>query len=206
VRERAPQATTLRTAPISRQPTPPLMLRCVNVEPADFRAAIGQFATGVTIVTTLDGERPSGITVNAFASVSLEPSLVMIALDRRRFIVPAIEATGRYAVNVLAEDQQWLSDCFAGANVTPGREAFCGASWRPGQTGLPLLAGATAVMECRIVERIELGDHLLFVGAVEAVAMQEPEAPPLLYHRRRYLRIERASTAQVTGKPENPAD
>lgn len=182
------------------------MLRCVNVEPADFRAAIGQFATGVTIVTTLDGERPSGITVNAFASVSLEPSLVMIALDRRRFIVPAIEATGRYAVNVLAEDQQWLSDCFAGANVTPGREAFCGASWRPGQTGLPLLAGATAVMECRIVERIELGDHLLFVGAVEAVAMQEPEAPPLLYHRRRYLRIERASTAQVTGKPENPAD
>jgi flavin reductase (DIM6/NTAB) family NADH-FMN oxidoreductase RutF len=174
----------------------------VTVPAADFRTAIGQFATGVTIVTTLDGDRPVGITVNAFASVSLEPALVMIALDHRRYIVPAIEAGGRYAVNVLAEDQQWLSDCFAGANVTPNREAFCGAAWHPGQTGLPLLGGAVASIECRVVQRIPLGDHLVFVGAVEAVRLQEPDAPPLLYHRRRYLRIERASTAQVVGKPE----
>jgi len=178
----------------------------VTVPPADFRAAIGQFATGVTIVTSLDGDQPVGITVNAFASVSLDPALVMIALDHRRFIVPFLEVSGRYAVNVLAEDQQWLSDCFAGANVTPGRGAFCGASWRPGQTGLPLLAGAAAAIECRVAERIPLGDHLVFVGAVEAVTLQEPDAPPLLYHRRRYLRIERASTAQVIGKPESPAN
>ncbi len=184
----------------------PSILRRVTVPAVDFRTAIGQFATGVTIVTTLDGDRPVGITVNAFASVSLEPALVMIALDHRRYIVPAIEAGGRYAVSVLTEDQQWLSDCFAGANVTPNREAFCGASWHPGQTGMPLLSGAIASIECRVAQRIPLGDHLLFVGTVEAVTLQEPDAPPLLYHRRRYLRIERASTALVTGKPEGRPD
>jgi flavin reductase (DIM6/NTAB) family NADH-FMN oxidoreductase RutF len=175
----------------------------VTVLAAEFRAAIGQFATGVTIVTTLDDSRPVGITVNAFASVSLEPPLVMVALDQRRFIIPAIEASGRYAVNVLVEDQQWLSDCFAGANVNPSRDAFCGAPWHPGQTGLPLIAGAIAALECRVVERIALGDHRLFIGAVEAVGVWEPDAPPLLYHRRRYLRIERATTAQVIGKPDS---
>jgi 3-hydroxy-9,10-secoandrosta-1,3,5(10)-triene-9,17-dione monooxygenase reductase component len=178
----------------------------VTVPAVDFRAAIGQFATGVTIVTALDHGRPVGITVNAFASMSLEPALVAIALDHRRFIVPAIEASGRYAVNILAEDQQWLSDCFAGANVTPNREAFCGAPWHPGRTGLPLLAGTTASLECLVVERIPLGDHLIFVGSVEAVSASEPDAPPLLYHRRRYLRIERATTVQVVGKPESAGD
>ena len=175
----------------------------MTVPAAEFRAAIGQFATGVTIVTALDDDRPVGITVNAFASMSLEPALVAIALDHRRFIIPMIEASGRFAVNVLAEDQQWLSDCFAGANVTPGREAFCGAAWHPGRTGLPLLSGATATLECRVAERIALGDHLVFIGSVEVASVAEFDAPPLLYHRRRYLRIERASTSQVVGKPES---
>ena len=167
---------------------------------------MGQFATGVTVVTALDGEgRPLGITVNALSSVSLEPALVMIALDRRRYIVPTIEATGRYAVNVLAEDQQWLSDCFAGANVTPGREAFCGASWRAGVTGLPLLDGVIGTMECAVIDRVSAGDHYLYVARVEALSLDDPEAPPLLYHRKRYLRIERATTAQLVGKPESPA-
>jgi len=178
----------------------------VTQHSADFRTAMGQFATGVTVVTTLDGDRPQGITVNALASVSLEPPLVLVALDRRRFIVPALEACGRYAVCILAEDQQWLSDCFAGANVTPGREAFCGAAWAPGATGLPLLHGAAASLECTVVNRIEAGDHLLFVGHVDAVALHDETAPPLLYHRRRYLRIERATTTTVAGKPESPAD
>ena len=184
----------------------PRILPPVSVHPAEFRFAIGQFATGVTIVTALDGDKPVGITVNAFGSMSLEPPLVAIALDRRRYIVPMVEATGRYAVNVLAEDQQWLSDCFAGANVNPSRAAFCGAPWYPGQTGLPLIGGTTASLECRVVQRIELGDHLVFVASVEAITVAEPDAPPLLYHRRRYLRIERASTAQVVGKPESAGD
>ena len=180
------------------------MLSGVNVSTADFRTVMGQFATGVTVVTALDGDRPAGITVNALTSVSLDPAIVVIALDRKRFIVPAIDASRRYAVNVLAEDQQWLSDCFAGANVTPNRDAFCGAAWRPGQTGLPLLEGAIAAMECEVTDRFEVGDHFLYVGAVRALALDEPGAPPLLYHRKRYLRIERATTATVAGKPESP--
>jgi len=180
------------------------MLPPVNVSTADFRTVMGQFATGVTVVTALDGELPQGITVNALTSVSLEPPLVVIALDRKRFIVPTIEASGRYAVNILAEHQQWLSDCFAGASVTPNRDAFCGASWRPGAGGLPLLDGAIATMECAVINRFEVGDHHLFVGRVDGLGLQEPDAPPLLYHRRRYLRIERATTSPVTGKPESP--
>jgi len=180
------------------------MLSGVNVSTADFRTVMGQFATGVTVVTALDGDAPQGITVNALTSVSLDPAVVVIALDRKRFIVPAIDASRRYAVNVLAEDQQWLSDCFAGANVTPSRDAFCGAAWRPGQTGLPLLEGAIAAMECAVIDRFEVGDHFLYVGEVRALALDEPGAPPLLYHRKRYLRIERATTATVAGKPESP--
>lgn len=176
----------------------------VNVPTADFRTVMGQFATGVTVVTALDGDRPQGITVNALTSVSLDPAIVMIALDRRRFICPAIDARGAYAVNILAEHQQWLSDCFAGANVTPNRDAFCGAAWSPGETGLPILEGAIATLECRVLDRFEVGDHYLYVGAVDALTLPEPEAPPLLYHRRRYLRIEQATTSALAGKPESP--
>lgn len=176
----------------------------MSVDTAHFRTAIGQFATGVTVVTAFDGERPQGITVNALSSVSLEPPLVMIALDRRRFIVPAIEATGRYAINVLTEHQQAMSDCFAGAAVTPDRDAFCGASWHRGATEVPVLDGVIAAMECAVVERFTVGDHLLFVGRVEATSMPDGEAPPLLYHRRRYLRIERATSTRVVGRPESP--
>jgi flavin reductase (DIM6/NTAB) family NADH-FMN oxidoreductase RutF len=182
----------------------PRILTGVNVSTADFRTVMGQFATGVTVVTALAGDRPQGITVNALTSVSLDPATIVIALDRKRFIVPAIDAARRYAVNILTEDQQWLSDCFAGAAVTPNRDQFCGAAWRPGATGQPLLDGAIAAMECDVVDRFEVGDHYLYVGRVQALELEEPTAPPLLYHRRRYLRIERATTARVVGKPESP--
>lgn len=177
----------------------------MTVPSIDFRSAMAHFATGVSVVTTLDGDRPQGITVNALTSVSLDPPLVLIALDRNRFILPALEASGRYAVNILAEDQQALSDCFAGADVTPNRDAFCGAAWRPGATGMPVLDGAIAHLECSVVDRFAVGDHYLYVGRVEACGEDHAAAPPLLYHRRRYLRIERSTTAIVAGKPESPA-
>jgi flavin reductase (DIM6/NTAB) family NADH-FMN oxidoreductase RutF len=177
----------------------------MTVPGVDFRSIMAHFATGVTVVTALSDGRPQGITVNAVASVSLDPPLVVIALDRSRFIVPTIEATGRYAVNVLAEEQQGLSDCFAGANVTPDRDAFCGAAWRAGTTGLPILEGAIAALECEVVERVRVGDHELYIARAEACVELDAGAPPLLYHRRRYLRIERASTARLAGKPESPA-
>lgn len=167
-----------------------------------FRTVMGHFATGVTVVTTLDGDRPQGITVNALSSVSLDPPLVMVALDRGRLITPIIHRARRFAVNVLGEGQQALSDCFAGAPVTPGRDGFCGAAWQPGETSLPLLAGAIATLECTVVETYRAGDHDLFVARVDEVGNSPHHPLPLLYYRRRYLRIQQAQTAEVEGKPE----
>jgi flavin reductase (DIM6/NTAB) family NADH-FMN oxidoreductase RutF len=172
------------------------------IESDVFRQVMGHFVTGVTVVSALDGEQPFGITVNALSSVSLEPPLVMVALDRRRFLTPIVRAAGRYAVNVLSEDQQSLSDCFAGAPVSPGRESFCGAAWHTGATGLPLIDGAIATLECTVVETFSAGDHDLFIGRVDILASDPGQPMPLLYYRRRYLRIERAATAEVEGKPE----
>lgn len=167
-----------------------------------YRRVMGHFATGVTVLTTLDGDRPAGVTVNAITSVSLEPPLLVVALDRRRAILPALRATGAFAINVLGEDQQALSDCFAGAPVVPGREAFCGAAWRPGGRGLPLVEGAIATMTCA-VERVEpVGDHDLVVARVEDGASEAHHPLPLLYYRRRYLRIERAAVVELEGKPD----
>jgi flavin reductase (DIM6/NTAB) family NADH-FMN oxidoreductase RutF len=167
-----------------------------------FRRVMGHFVTGVTVVTALEGDRPFGITVNALTSVSLDPPLVMVALDRRRFLTPIVRDGGRYAVNILSEEQQALSDCFAGAKVTPGRDEFCGAAWHPGTTGLPLIDGAIATLECTVVETFSAGDHDLFIGLVDVLASAATHPMPLLYYRRRYLRIERASMAEVEGKNE----
>ncbi|MDQ6795415.1 MAG: flavin reductase family protein [Chloroflexota bacterium] len=174
----------------------------MDVTPAFFRKVMGHFVTGVSVVTALDGETPQGITVNALSSVSLQPPLVMVALDRRRFITPTVRRAGRYAVNILAESQQALSDCFAGAPVSPGREAFCGAAWHAGATGLPLIDGAIASLECTVVQTFSAGDHDLFIGRVDALANDDQHPQPLLYYRRRYLRIERAQSAVVEGKDE----
>jgi 3-hydroxy-9,10-secoandrosta-1,3,5(10)-triene-9,17-dione monooxygenase reductase component len=177
----------------------------MDVDGGTFRLVMGRFATGVTVVTTLAEGQPQGITVNALSSVSLEPPLVMVALDRRRFITPMVQAQGRYAVSVLGEGQQALSDCFAHAAVKPGREDFCGAAWHEGSTGLPLLDGAIATLECTVIETFSAGDHDLFIGRVDALDDGGAAAEgvgPLLYFRRRYLHVERAVDAPVEGKPE----
>jgi 3-hydroxy-9,10-secoandrosta-1,3,5(10)-triene-9,17-dione monooxygenase reductase component len=167
-----------------------------------FRRVMGHFVTGVTVVTAFDGDQPFGITVNALSSVSLDPPLVMVALDRRRFLTPIVRAAGRYAVNILSEDQQALSDCFAGASVEPGRDRFCGAAWHPGPAGLPLLDGAIATLECTVVETFSAGDHDLFIGRVDALENELHHPMPLLYYRRRYLRVDRSEASPVEGKPE----
>jgi 3-hydroxy-9,10-secoandrosta-1,3,5(10)-triene-9,17-dione monooxygenase reductase component len=178
------------------------MLRAMEVASEPFRAVMGRFATGVSVVTTLNGDEPEGITVNALSSVSLEPPLVMVALDRRRFITPTVRRSGRYAVNVLGADQQAISDCFAHAPVRPGREEFCGAAWHAGPTGLPLLDGSMATLECTVVQTFSAGDHDLFIGRVDSLAVHREDIAPLLFFRRRYLRIEQGEDAAVEGKPE----
>jgi flavin reductase (DIM6/NTAB) family NADH-FMN oxidoreductase RutF len=167
-----------------------------------FRKVMGHFATGVTVVTVLYDDRPRGITVNALTSVSLEPPLVVIAIDRRRRITPSLRAAGRFAVNVLGEQQQRLSDCFAGAAMEPGVEEFCGAAWHPGETGLVLLDGAIATLECTVERTVSAGDHDMYIARVDALDTTEAHAQPLLYYRRRYLRVERARELVPEGRQE----
>ncbi len=167
---------------------------------------LGSFPVGVTIVTLFDGDRPRGITVSSFASLSLEPPLVGVAVDRSRSLYGVLRSSGRFAINVLDEGGGPLSDCFAGAPVSPGRDEFCGASWRPGTTGLPLLDAAIATLEVEVEEVHPVGDHDLFVGRVIAAGERPGAALPLVYLRRRYLRIEQASLERVVGRNEGPSE
>jgi 3-hydroxy-9,10-secoandrosta-1,3,5(10)-triene-9,17-dione monooxygenase reductase component len=174
------------------------------------RTVLRRFATGVAVVTTWDGERPWGTTVNSFASVSLRPPLVLVAFDRRRRIVPALRRAGRYAVNILGEEHRALSDCFAGGPAPAEaadaggdeRARLCGAEWQPGAAGLPVLREAIASLECTVVEVHPAGDHDLYIARVDAAAASGEVPLPLLYYSGRYLRIERASSHELEGKPE----
>lgn len=173
------------------------------------RTVLRRFATGVAVVTTWDGEHPWGTTVNSFSSVSLRPPLVLVAFDRDRRIVPALGRTGRYAVNILGEEHQALSDCFAGGPApasghgprTKERAELCGAIWHRGPTGLPVLTDAIATLECTVVDVHPAGDHDLYIARVDA-ASAGGEPMPLLYYSGKYLRIERASSHELEGKPE----
>ncbi len=177
-----------------------------RVERRLYREVLGRFATGVTVVTTaLEGEagfQPWGTTVNAFTSVSLEPPLVLVCVGQERSIHPVIERAGRFAINILAEESQRLSDCFAGAPSELPRSAFCGAAYHRGSGGMPILEAGVAHLECVLERTLPAGDHTIFLGRVVDVGVSEVHPLPLLYYRGRYLRIERAATSELLGKPD----
>jgi flavin reductase (DIM6/NTAB) family NADH-FMN oxidoreductase RutF len=141
----------------------------------DLRRALGQYATGVTVVTTVDelGERHA-MTANSFTSVSLNPPLVLWAAARTSSSLAAFEASARFAVNVLASDQHHLSRQFS----TPGAAKFDGVRLRPGD--LPLLEGTVASFTCRKTQRVDAGDHVLFLGEIESY--DAPGGEPLVFH------------------------
>ena len=154
------------------------------IGPDEFRRVLGHFATGVTIVTTCDAEaHPSGLTVSAFASLSLDPPLVLVCVDHKSQTFPALRETGRFAVNVLTTDQEALSRRFASTRL----DKFDGAAYRISDMGLPLLSSALAHIECVTVSSHVEGDHTIFVGRVERAATNDGE--PLLYFRGRYNRL-----------------
>lgn len=171
-----------------------------------YREVLGRFATGVTVVTTLErgdtDDQPWGTTVNSFTAVSLEPPLVLVSIGRDRSIHPLIERTGRFGVNILGEGSQHLSDCFAGAPSAMPKEAFCGADYRLSPDGLPVLDQAIAFLACAVERTIEAGDHTIYIARVLDATTSDQPGWPLLYFRRRYLRIERGAMADLLGKPE----
>jgi len=147
-------------------------------DPRAFRNALGAFATGITIVTTRDGEgKPVGLTVNSFNSVSLDPPLVLWSIDRKASLFPIFEAAEWYAVHVLTAQQQHLSDAFY---QKPAHERFEGLQLEEGLGDLPLLTGCSARFECRVDARHPGGDHLILIGRVERFH-STPQAP-ILFH------------------------
>jgi flavin reductase (DIM6/NTAB) family NADH-FMN oxidoreductase RutF len=157
---------------------------------ADFRNALGCFATGITVVTSIapDG-RPLGLTVNSFNSVSLDPPLVLFSLDRRNSDLAAFEAAGLFAVNVLNRDQQDVSVRFA----TNPQDRWSGLEWNTLETGAPVLPGCLTTFDCRTEAVHDGGDHIIFLGRVVAMTVTAPDPGPLMYYRGRYVTPDTAS-------------
>lgn len=173
-------------------------MRPSPVDPTSFRRALGQFASGVTVVTTRDGSgRPQGLTVSSFCSVSLRPPLVLVCVDRRSEAHASFRASGRFGVSVLAEGQERLSRRFA----TAGRDKFAGVALIEDAGGVPLIRGALAHLECRLTAAHRGGDHSIFVGEVTRLA--RGRGRPLLYHGSAYHRLrgrgERSPRRQQAG-------
>jgi flavin reductase (DIM6/NTAB) family NADH-FMN oxidoreductase RutF len=142
----------------------------MTIEKDFFRQVMGQFTTGVTVVTTRSHEGLAGLTVNSFTSVSLDPPLVLICIDLYSTALPFIRASGNFAVNVLTSEQEALSRCFA--TISAERyEHFCYASYHIASTGSPILDGALAFIDSRIVAEYPGGDHAIFVGHVVAMGV-----------------------------------
>ena len=129
----------------------------------DLRRAFGNFATGVTIVTTLDEDgTPCGFTANSFTSVSIDPPLLLVSIARSAFGCAIFTGSKGYAVNILAQDQRSLSNRFARAGV----DKFADLEWRKGATGSPLIAGVVAWFDCTHFEQVDAGDHIVLIGRI----------------------------------------
>lgn len=150
----------------------------------EFRRVLGHFASGVTIVSTCDADgRPTGLTASAFSSVSLDPPLILVCVDHKSQSYPAMRERGRFAVNILAADQEAVSRRFASSRL----DKFEGVPHRITDLGVPLVEGAIAQLECVTVSTHVEGDHTIFVGRVERAGAAG--GPPLVYSRGRYERL-----------------
>lgn len=157
------------------------------IDISDFRRVVGHFASGVTVVTSQrpDG-RPCGLTASAVCSVSLDPTLVLVCVEKSTESHRCIEESGVFAVNVLAGDGQGetLARRFSEPRV---EDKFMGIAYHPAHTGAPVLDGALAWLDCRLSDRCTGGDHTIFIG--EVMAADACEGTPLLYYRGGYGRF-----------------
>ena len=147
-----------------------------------FRAVLGRWASGVTIVTSAEDSRVHGMTVSAFSSVSLDPPLVLVCADKASITNELIEKSGFYAAHILSDAQQALSNKFASKKDEHRR--FEGIDWKTLVTGAPILPGCSAVLDCTVFSAHDAGDHIVYVGQVEAI--EQSEQAPLVYYQGAY--------------------
>lgn len=153
------------------------------IDIAEFRRALGCFATGITVVTSMRPDQsPLGLTVNSFNSVSLDPPLVLFSLDRKNEKAIDFEHAGFFAVNVLSQGQQDISVRFS----TNPEQRWNGFEWSTMATGAPVFDGCLANLDCRTYAVHDGGDHILFLG--EVVSMHAAvDGGPLMYYRGKYV-------------------
>jgi flavin reductase (DIM6/NTAB) family NADH-FMN oxidoreductase RutF len=151
------------------------------VSPEEFRVALGAYATGVTVVTAIGENGPSGATANAVTSLSLDPPLMLACLDRGSRTLNAVRAQGRFGVNALVAGQEELARRFAGKNAEA--EKWDGVEWSESDQ-LPRLPGALLWVACELRDLIDGGDHLILTGNV--LGVDSHEGHPLLFHRGAY--------------------
>jgi flavin reductase (DIM6/NTAB) family NADH-FMN oxidoreductase RutF len=176
--------TNVPKHPTDQDPANELASDHSPIDPRDFRKALGTYATGVTIITAVAADgKPYGLTCNSFASVSLNPPLVLWSLGMFSQGLNVFQNASHFAVNVLGASQQALASKFAKSS----EEKFIDVKWSPGLGGAPLLADSVANFQCRAANRYYGGDHVIFLGAVEAYSYNGSE--PLLFARGDYGRF-----------------
>lgn len=157
-----------------------------SIDSARYRQVLGHFASGITIITALDGGAPVGLTAQSFTSVSLDPPLVAFFPGKSSTSYPGIQRAGVFCVNVLAEDQEALCRAFA----VSGGDKFAGVGYKPAAgTGSPLIADSLAWIDCRIEQEHDAGDHYITIGRVLDLDVLR-EAKPLLFYRGGFGRFE----------------
>ena len=163
----------------------------MGVSAEEFKAALGSWATGVTVVTAREGEQVLGLTVSSFSSVSLDPPLVLFCVASGHRLVDMIRASGGFAVSLLADDQEAASNACARSGREPG-PAIGGVELQPAGAGrAPVLVGALAWLRCALHGVLDGGDHHIVVGRVTAAEAPDGARGPLLYWRRGYRRLAR---------------
>ena len=163
----------------------PGQMHVLPPDPATYRTVLGHFATGVAVVTAMDGQDPVGMACNSFTSVSLDPALVLFCAAKSSTTWPRLRTSGKWAANILEEDDEQICRLFA----EKGIDRFAHIAYSSGRSGSPILRDALAFVDCETVDEHEAGDHLIVVGRVLELGYAS-EGKPLLFYRGGYGRFE----------------
>lgn len=161
-------------------------------DPKAYKELLSHWASGVTVVTTICDGAPHGLTVSAFSSVSASPPRVLVCLGNDTDSHPLVTRAGRFAVHVLGRDHVELGVRFAKLVATAG-DPFVGLHYRTEHTGSPILSECLAWLDCRVESSMAVGDHTVFVGAVEAAGLGADQGEPVLYYRRAWRGLDKTA-------------
>ncbi len=157
----------------------------MSLDPREFRNALGRFATGVCVITAEDKGQPFGMTVNSFASVSLDPALVLWSIQKDSECAPIFENVTRYGINVLTDEQQATSNQYA----KKGEHNLVDGTFRQGVSGAYVLKDAMTSFECEVEQCIDAGDHVIILGKVIEMSNDPADRNPLLFFSGKYREL-----------------